>query len=167
MPESSPITPEPFYLFKSQAHPGDATAQVIYGRTLIRPLGICMLPIMIGALVTVLQGFPALTYLTVGFPAALVASMLWTLFRMQTTVAEIHMRPGAAAVRSVWECLHAQPLRWMPIFELRTATTTLTLGLGDTTYELDRTAWPDADLLLETLRAARTAGASRLPNATP
>ena len=161
MSDSSPITPEAFYLFKSQAHPGDATVQVVYGRTLVRPLGICMLPIMIGALVTVLQGFPALTYLTVGFPAALVASMLWTLFRMHTTIAEIYLRPGAAAVRSVWECLHAHPLHWMPIFELRTATTTLTLALGDTTYELDRTAWPDADLLLETLRAARAAGASR------
>ena len=79
MPDSSPITPEPFYLLKSLAHPDDAVAKLVYGRTLVRPLGICMLPIMIGALVTVLQGFPALTYLTVGFPAALVVSMLWTL----------------------------------------------------------------------------------------
>ena len=161
MPDSPPLTPEPLYIFKSQAHPGATAWQYVYGRALVRPLGVCMLPIMIGALVTVLQGLPALTYLTVGFPAALVVSVLWTLFRMQTTVAEIHVRPGAAAVRSVWECLRARPLRWMLIFKLRTATTALTLALGDTTYELDRAAWPDADALLDTLKAARATRASQ------
>ena len=158
--DSSPITPEPLYLFKSQAHPGDATAQVVYGRALVRPLGVCMVPIMIGSLVTVLQGLPALTYLTVGFPAALLLAVLWTLFQMQATVVEIFVRPGAAAVRTVWESLRARPLRWMPIFELREASTTLTLALGDTTYELDRAAWPDADALLDTLKAARAIRAS-------
>ena len=161
VPDSSPITPEALYLFKSQAHPGGAEAQLVYGRALVRPLGVCMLPIMIRALVTVLQGFPALTYLTVGFPSALLLAVLWTLFRMQATVAEISVRPGAAAVRSVWESLRARPLRWMPIFELRTASTTLTLALGDTTYELDRAAWPDADAVLDTLIAARATRASR------
>ena len=87
MPDSSLLTPEPLYLFKSQAHPGDAAAQVVYARSLVRPLGVCMLPIMIGALVTVLQGLPALTYLIVGFPAALLRAGVWTLFQMQATVA--------------------------------------------------------------------------------
>lgn len=115
-----------------------------------------MTPIMVGAAATVLQGLPALAYLIIGFPAALLVAALWTLFRMQATVAEIYVRPGAAAVRTVWDCLRARPLRWTPIFELRAAATTLTLALGDTTYELDRAAWSEADSLLETLRAARS-----------
>lgn len=151
------MTPEQLYLFKSEAHPNGATARVVYARALVRPLGVCMLPIMIGASVTVLQGLPALTYLTVGFPVAVVVAVAWTLFRMQATVAEIFVRPGAAAVRSVWESLRARPLRWVPIFELRAAPTTITLALGDTTYELDRAAWPEAEVLLDTLKAARAA----------
>ena len=161
MSDISSLIPEPLYCFKSHAHPEGAAWQLVYARALVRPLSVTMLPIMIGAMVTVLQGFPALTYLTIGFPVGLLVAVLWTLFRMQATVAEIYVRPGAAAVRTVWENLHARPLRWIPIFELRAASTTLTLALGDTTYVLDRAAWPEADALLDTLKAARAAGASR------
>jgi len=122
-----------------------------------------MLPIMIGALIAVLQGFPALLYLTVGFPAAVLTAGTWTFYRMHATVAEIQVRPGAAAVRTIWECLHDRPIRWVPIFELRTSGASLTAALGDASYELDRTAWPEADALLEALTAARASGVPPRP----
>lgn len=110
---------------------------------------------MIAGLIAVLQGYPALAYLTIGFPLALAIAVGWTFFRMHATLAEVHVRPGQAAVRTVWETLRNRPLRWIPIFELRTSRTNLTLALGDAAYELDRRAWPEADTLLDALKMAR------------
>lgn len=146
-----------FYTFTSTTHPGDASWQRVYGRAFVRPFTVCILPIMIGALLTVLQGYPALLYLVVGFPLAVLVAAIWTLFRMQATVAEIHVRPGAAAIRSIWDCVHNHALRWVPIFEIRASEYNLTVALGDSTYELDRASWPDAEAVLASLQQARHA----------
>ncbi|MFQ5571922.1 MAG: hypothetical protein ACE5G0_19760 [Rhodothermales bacterium] len=117
-----------------------------------------MLPIMVGALIAMLQGYPALAFLTLGFPIAVTIASVWTLFRLQATTAEIYVRPGAASVRSVRDCFRKNhPFHWVPILDLRSGERSLTLSLGDTTYELDRTDWPDADALLKTLVMARQA----------
>ena len=156
----NPYPPETTYTFTSTAHPGTAAWQRVYAGAVVRPLAVCVLPVMIAGLVAVLQGYPALAYLTIGFPAALATAVAWTFFRMHATAAEVHVRPGQAVVRTVWECLRARPLRWMPIYELRAAEATLTLALGDSTYELDRKAWPEADTLLDALKTARSIGAT-------
>jgi hypothetical protein len=117
-----------------------------------------MLPVMIAALLAVLQGFPALTYLTIGFPVAIVVAVLWTVFRMQATVAEILVRPGAAAVVTVWQVTGTpRPPAWKPIYEIRTHAKEFSFGLGDASYEMDRSHWSDADALIHALRAARNA----------
>ena len=164
MPDLSPPPSEatqPTYTFTSTAHPGTAPWQWVYARAVVRPLAVCMLPVMLGGLATVLQGFPALAYLIIGFPAAIIVAVGWTFFRMHALLAEVYVRPGEAAVRTVWETLRARPLRWMPIFELRAAPSTLTLALGDAAYELHRTAWPEVDTLLDTLQAARAFDTAR------
>ena len=149
----------PTYTFTSTAHPGPVAWQGVYARSVVRPLAVCMLPVMVGGLVKVLQGYPALVYLIIGFPAALIVAAAWTFFRMHALIAEVHVRPGEAAVRTVWESLRARPLRWTPIYELRAAQSSLTIALGDAAYELDRAAWPEADTLLDVLRSARALGA--------
>lgn len=161
VPEPYVINQDPTYIFTSTAHPGTAAWQRVYAGAVIRPLAVCVLPVMIAGLVAVLQGYPALAYLTIGFPAALSTAVAWTFFRMHATVAEVHVRPGEAAVRTVWECLHARPLRWLPIYELRAGESILTLALGDSTYELDRKAWPEANTLLDALKTARSIGSPR------
>ena len=161
MLDPSPHPAEQTYIFTSTSHPGTAPWQWVYARAVVRPLAVCMLPVMVAGLATVLQGYPALAYLTVGFPAAIIVAAGWTFFRMHALIAEVYVRPGEAAVRTVWETLRARPLQWMPIFELRAARSTLTLALGDAAYELNRTAWPNADTLLNALKAARAFGPSR------
>lgn len=144
-------------VFTSRSHPDTSSLRWAFAGRLVRPLAVCFLPLMVGALVAVLQSYPVLGYLTLGFPAALTLASAWTLYRMQSTVAEIRVRPGAAAVRSVWRCAApARRLRWLPILEIRESPATITLGLGDAAYELDRDAWPEADHLVDALRAART-----------
>lgn len=149
----SAASPQVFY---SRAHPGAASWPWVFTTSLIRPLTVCMLPIMIGALVTVLQGFPALVYLTLGFPLAVLAAMGWTYYRLVATPAELHVRPGAAAIRTVWATVHDRPLIWRSILELRTSRSTVTVTLSDAAYELARDEWPDTDDLLDALQIARS-----------
>lgn len=146
------------HCFVSTAHPGPVSASWVYARSFVRPFSLCVLPVMVAALVNVLQGFPALGYLTFGLPGAALVAAAWTLFRLQATPAEVCVRPGAASVRTVWDCLRARRRRWLLILDLRATAGTLTLGLGDAAYELNRAAWPDAEALLDALRAARDAG---------
>lgn len=144
--------------FVSRRHPGPSPWQWVFAVALVRPLTLCLLPLMIAALIAVLQGFPALLYLTIGFPAALLAASAWTVYQMMTTTAAVLVRPGFAAMQSVWDVvLRKRTMTWLPILDLRTNPTHLILGLGDASYVLDRTEWPNADALLDTLRTARAA----------
>lgn len=124
---------------------------------IVHPLAVCMLPVMIGALIAVLEGYPVLPFLTVGFPLAMILAMTWTVFQVFGTIAEVHVRPGAAAVRTVSEVLRSPSpsLMWKPIYELRKASSMIVVALGDATYELPRRQWPETDTLLDALRAAR------------
>jgi hypothetical protein len=150
-------TTAPHHVFRSRHHPGSNDRAWVVASTLVQPIAICMLPVMVGALIAVLEGFAVLPFLTVGFPLALALAMAWTLFQLFGTIAEVHVRSGAAAVRTVSQVLRAPTASpdWQPIYELRTGASTLVLALGDATYELPRRHWPNADVLLEALRAAR------------
>jgi hypothetical protein len=153
----------PIASYRSNQHPGQIPRRWAFALALIRPLTMCMLPLMIAALISVLQGFPVLQYLTIGFPLAIVIASLWTIFRMQASVAEIHVRPGSAAVVTVWRAVDAAPvLSWKPIYEIRTHAKEFSFGLGDASYELDRSDRPDADSLIHTLRQARNAPVTAL-----
>ena len=146
-------------VFRSRDHPGSSDRAWVVASHLVGPLAVCMLPIMIGALIAVLEGFVVLPFLTVGFPLALVVASSWTLFQIFSTVVEVHVRPGSAAIRTMSQALRrpSPPLRWKPIFELRTDAGAVVVALGDAAYELPRSRWPHADDLLEQLRAAREA----------
>ena len=148
-------------VFESRRHPGTSSWQWVFAVALVRPLAMCVLPLMIAALIAVLQGFPALVYLTVGFPIALLLASVWTVYQMMATTVEILVRPGFAAIRSLWEVVfQRRAVTWLPILDLRTNPTHLILGLGDASYILERKQWPNADALLDTLRAARAAYSS-------
>lgn len=146
------------HVFRSRAHPGKAPWGLVYARRFVRPFAYCVLPVMIGALLAVLQGFTVLAFLTVGLPLAILIASGWTLYQMASTLAEIWVRPGAAMARTIGEYIRKQAIpAWKPIFELRTSAESLVVGLGDAYYTLARDDWPDADALLEGLRKARHA----------
>ncbi|GIV61146.1 MAG: hypothetical protein KatS3mg044_0012 [Rhodothermaceae bacterium] len=144
-------------VFRSTEHPGGASPALVYGRALVRPIGACMLPVMIGALLAVLEGAAALPWLVAGFPAALVTAMLWTHLRLRTTPAEVQVVPGGAALRSVWECARDLPARTARILDLRTTPDALLVTLDYTSYALPYRAWPDHEALLSALQEARRA----------
>lgn len=150
-------TPPEIIIFRSKFHPGDTSWHWTFARWYVTPLSMCILPVMIGALMAVLQGYPALIFLTVGAPLGIGLAALWTQMRIYTTLAELHIRPGAVALRTVWESLRDDALRWYPIFELRDSPTTISVAVGDFSQDLPKWAWPQPEAILSSLKAARTA----------
>lgn len=143
-------------VFTSRHHPEGAPSALVYGQALIRPLGACMIPVMLGATSAVLQQLPVLPYLTWGTPAALVAAIAWTRFHLGITPAELHIRTGQAAVRSVYDCLwSSSPLIWEEIHDIRQGSDALYLTLGWETHTLHYADWPDHRALLDALQSAR------------
>ncbi|MGI9173954.1 MAG: hypothetical protein ACR2GR_01365 [Rhodothermales bacterium] len=146
-------------LFCSTAHPSGMSAALVWAGALIRPLATAMLPVMIVTLVAALEGLSLLPFLLVGFPGAIAAATLWTRYRLTLTLAEIHVRGGEAAVRTVTDVLRHGRLAWRPVFDLRKTRTTFIVAFGRTQYELDDADWPDVRVLLDALQKARRAGA--------
>ena len=146
-------------LFYSAAHPAGTPASLVWARALVRPLATVMLPVMIATLVAALEGLSLFPFLLFGFPGAIATATLWTRYRLALTLAEIHLRGGEAAVRTVTEVLRHRRLVWNPVFDLRKTRTTFIIALGRTHYELDDADWPDVRALLDALQRARQANA--------
>lgn len=145
-------------VFTSAAHPEGQPWALVYAGALIKPLGACMLPVMIVTLVAVLEQQPVLPYLMWGFPGALALASLWTRFRLSRTPAEVHVRAGQAAVRSVHECLQTDPpLIWQRILEIRDGSSALFVTLGLDTYTFRHDEWPQHPELMKALKRARHA----------
>lgn len=139
-------------IFKSTHHPGDTPWGIVYTRFLARPLGVCAVPLMIGATTSALLGKPIWAYLVWGLPAAIALATVWTHFTLSRTIAEAGFRPGQAALRSVYDVLRNRPLVWKPIFKVRTTSWHVELSAGRTTYELTPDQWPDYDTLRDAAR---------------
>jgi len=139
-------------IFKSTHHPGGSPWGLVYTRFLARPLAACTLPLMIGATTSALLGQPVWAYLVWGLPAALVLATVWTHFSMARTLAEVGLRPGQAAFRSVYDVLLDRSRDWEPIFDVRTTSWDTELSVGRTAYTLRPNRWPKYDALQDAAR---------------
>lgn len=140
--------------FKSVHHPGNTPWGLVYTQFLARPLGVCTVPLMIGATTSALLGQPVWAYLVWGLPSALTLATVWTHFSMSRTLAEVRFQSGHAALRSVSDVLRNRPLEWKPIFHVRTTSWHLELSVGRTTHEMSPASWPDYQALCEAARHA-------------
>lgn len=112
----------------------------------------CTIPLMIGATTSALLGHRIWAYLVWGLPAALVLSTLWAHFSLARTLAEVNLRPGQAAFRSVYDVLRDRPRDWQPILDVRTTGWDTQLSVGRTTYTLQPDQWPRYGALQDTAR---------------
>jgi len=123
----------------------------------------CTLPLMIGATTSALLGQSVWAYLVWGLPAALLLATIWTHFSMARTLAEVALRPGQAAFRSVYDVLLDRPRAWAPIFNVRTTSWDTELSVGRTTYTLQPKRWPEYDKLQSAARQSFQPQASSSP----
>lgn len=98
-----------------------------------------MLPVMIGALVTMLQGGEPLPYLTIGFPAALAVAWFWTVQRLKSVVVEVEFHGAFVAMRSAWDVATGRVTDiGSAVLDVRKTEAGLAVTAGLDTHELDR-----------------------------
>lgn len=147
------------HVFTSKYHPGSASRPLVFGRWLVRPLAMILLPVMIITLVVALQGYPILGFLYYGFPLGVGLAWIWTWYVLQTTLATIIVDEEAIAVKSVWQQAEYPPTSpaWERLFDLRQDRESITMSLGLQSYDLSLQNWQDADVLLKALIRVRHA----------
>lgn len=112
-----------------------------------------MLPVMIGALISMLEGLPALGFLYLGFPIAVVIASIWTYIFTQRHVAEIRIRSDAIAVRSVWDtATPARGITWVRLLDLSDGATKSTITAGYDMHTIYKSEWQDYESLFHELQ---------------
>jgi len=134
-PDSAVESPYTLQSFKSLRHPGRRSKASVAALALARPIGFCMLPVMIAALITMLQGYPALHFVTVGFPIAAAVALAWTWIQVRSVVVEIHIQGPHVAFRTLFDAATPPSVSsWHHIInvEQEPERTIVTLGLDST-----------------------------------
>ena len=124
-------------------------------QALVRPLAALAIPLMAGTTVAVLTGQPATLALSVGMPVVLVGATSYAHFRLGRVPAELCLRSGEAAIRSVRDVLYRKPRRWQPLYDARLDASETMLTVGWETVRCRKAAWPDHDALQDAVRRVR------------
>lgn len=143
----------PVRTIRSRRHPDGRSRPMVFTAALVRPLGVCMMPVMLITLAAMLQGNPVLSALYVWFPVALAVAGAWTWIRVRDVIVEIHLTDDAVAVRSLMDAAEPQaPLSWRRLLDARVeGGTRLTVTLGHEEFRLFRSDWAHADDLFTSL----------------
>ncbi len=145
--------------FNSTDHPLRAGKASVAAAALAKPIGFCMLPVMIAALVTMLQGFYALGYLLYGFPLASAVALGWTWLRVRSEIVEIHISNDLVAVRSLMEAASpASPLVFKRLIDVDFNERPARITLGLDQQQLHPGLWPEWNLVQQSLHSSNATG---------
>jgi hypothetical protein len=142
-------------VYRSNSHPDGRKRRAVFGTAIVRPLGNTMLPVMIGTLVAMLQGYSVVSVLYIGFPVALLVASFWTWIRLRSAVCEILISDGMIALKSVYDA--AEPSRgqqWKLLIDMHTIPSGLSVTVGLEQFELKASEWPNWSELLDHLESA-------------
>ncbi len=130
---------------------------------MVGSLSVCMLPVMIGALIAMLEGAPVLYFLYAGFPIAIILSAAWTYVRVQDEIVEIHIRPSAVALRSLLDASRpVHKLTWFRLLDVRDGETDIQLTVGRDLFRLQKSDWESPPDLLRQLHELHDTGRSNI-----
>jgi len=113
-----------------------------------------MLPVMIGTLVAMLQGYSVLWVLYLGFPLALVVASFWTWLQLRNSICEILISEDKMAFRSVFDV--AEPSRgqeWKLLLDMHPSSSGFTVTVGLEQFDLVSSDWPEWPELVEHVRS--------------
>ena len=136
-------------VFKSVHHPRGRSAELVYTQALVKPVGVCVTPLMVGATASALQGDPILGYLVWGGPVALIVASLWTHFLLSSTPAELRLQSGQVALRSVQDVVLDRPPNWDPLYSVRVSPESVEISVRWNTQEFRQQNWPEYNQLRE------------------
>lgn len=122
---------------------------------MVVPLGIAMLPIMIGTLVAMLEGYPVLSVLYVGFPIALGVSFFWTWLKLRGQICEVLVSGEKVSFRSIFAASTPQiGPEWKLLIDLRRQESGLLVTVGLEQFVIHASDWPNWSTVVDHLQAA-------------
>lgn len=149
-----PDSSSPIVIYRSRSHPNGRLRRGILGVELVKPLGVTMLPVMIGTLVAMLQGFPVLSVIYIGFPIALLLAFFWTWVRLRSDICEVLIFDNKIALRSVFSAAHPiEDLQWKLLIDLHRGVESAVLTVGLEQFTLNMSEWPEWSRLIEQLQS--------------
>ena len=147
-------------VFPSIHHPGDAALAFVLARAQVQPVALALIALLTVSCVALLEGEPVLSTLAWSSPLAYVVAVGWTLYELHRKPAEVVVRGGFAAVRSVWDVARRQnpasdaELLFYRVFPPQRVDGELTVAIGHDVHTIRREEWPTFDALKEALHAA-------------
>ena len=148
-------------VFQSIHHPGSAPLALVIARAQAQPVALALIGVMVVTLSAVLRGLPVLHLLLWAAPLAYAAAASWSVYELHRRPAELVIRGGFGAKRSVWEVArdHEQSdayvtIRLHPLFEPGKKDGQWHVGVGDDVVSLRPSEWPRYDELIAALRRA-------------
>lgn len=142
--------------YRSVDHPDGRPRSWEYASALVRPIGICMLPVMIGALVAMLEGMPALNYVRIGSPIAIGIASMWTWIRVRDEIVEVCIsseRQGVSVLSRHDAAAPRRPESWMRLFNVHVdQEDRVVLTVGHEEYRVDPDRFPEIDELIADCR---------------
>jgi len=117
---------------------------------------VCMAPVLLACLMTMLLGRPVLELALWGTGVALAGSMSWTWFQLNKRIVEIRFQEGRVAMVSAWKSAQSTPrLAWERALDLRINENGARAIIGHTTYDLTHADWSRLDEIVAHLRATQ------------
>jgi len=142
--------------YRSVDHPDGRPRSWEYASALVRPIGVCMLPVMIGALVAMLEGLPALRYLTIGSPIAMSVASAWTWIRVRDDIVEVCVsaeKQGVSVLSRHDAAAPRNPMLWMRIFNVEfDQEDRVVVTLGHEDFRIEPDEFPEIDDMIADLR---------------
>ncbi|MBO6577202.1 MAG: hypothetical protein JJ896_17855 [Rhodothermales bacterium] len=149
-------------VLRSRHHPGEVGRSVLFGASMVKPLGACMIPVMLGALTSMLTAQPVLRFLTIGFPVALAVASAWTVFQLLRRAVEVETSGEAVRIRSAWDVAGGRVPEWLSVLDVRREDPWISIVLGHDARRLRISDWPNSAKLEAVVREAAHAFAGRV-----
>jgi len=139
-------------VFKSEAHPGTRSAAFVFGRAVVKPLSMTLIPVMTIATSYALTGRDPLAFAASTAPVAILLALAWTQFRLRRQIVEIRVHDGFAACISTYQVLLGQSVEWKPVYGVRITPEQIHVAIDRQSQTLQRSAWPEHETLIQALQ---------------
>jgi hypothetical protein len=145
-------------VFQSTHHPGAAPLSLVLVRAQAQPVSLALLGVCVVTFAALLGGTPVLGTLAWAAPLAYALAAAWSVYELHRRPAEIVLRRGFGAVRSVWDVAAGRdaPSEFValsPVFPPFRKDGQLHVAIGDAIVTLRPAEWPAFDDLAAALRA--------------
>lgn len=142
-------------VFKSDAHPEALSAAYVFGRAVVKPLSMTLIPVMTIATAYALSGRDPLSFAATAAPIAVLLALAWTQFRLRRQIVEVRVYDGFAAFYSVYQILLGQTVEWKPVYGVRITPDQIHVAIDRQSQTLQRSEWTDHETMIEALRSQR------------